>query len=106
MASTLETKASATTTHHVEDAAKATSVDDINPSHQEQEARDTEEIEKKYALPMREVLERHLEENQALVRRMRRKVDFRLVPMLSLLYMWAFIDRANLGNVRDLPFQI
>ncbi len=100
MADTPETKASATTMRHVEDAGKRASADDINPEHQEQEQRDADEIEKKYALPMREVLERHLEENQLLVRRMRRKVDFRLVPMLSLLYMWAFIDRANLGNVR------
>ncbi|KAF2093360.1 MFS general substrate transporter [Rhizodiscina lignyota] len=47
---------------------------------------------------MREALESHLDEDAARVRRILWKVDLRLVPMLSLLYMWAFIDRSNLGN--------
>ncbi|WWC85390.1 uncharacterized protein L201_000253 [Kwoniella dendrophila CBS 6074] len=29
-----------------------------------------------------------------------RKVDYRLIPMLSLLYLFSYIDRANLGNAK------
>jgi MFS family permease len=32
--------------------------------------------------------------------RILRKIDFRLVPMLALLYLLAFIDRSNIGNAR------
>lgn len=34
------------------------------------------------------------------VRRARRKIDFHLLPMLTLLYLLAFIDRGNIGNAR------
>lgn len=34
------------------------------------------------------------------VRRILRKVDYRLVPMLTLLYLLAFLDRGNIGKVR------
>ncbi|KAK3658394.1 hypothetical protein LTR56_001805 [Elasticomyces elasticus] len=33
-------------------------------------------------------------------RRILRKIDFRLVPVLSLLYLVAFIDRSNIGNAK------
>ena len=33
-------------------------------------------------------------------RRAIRKVDFRLVPLLSFLYLVAFIDRSNIGNAK------
>ncbi|KAM0748431.1 MFS general substrate transporter [Meredithblackwellia eburnea MCA 4105] len=33
-------------------------------------------------------------------RKLLRKVDFRLVPMLAICYLLAFIDRSNMGNVR------
>ncbi|KAG9185414.1 MFS general substrate transporter [Alternaria panax] len=39
-----------------------------------------------------------LEEKEAA--RVLRKVDMRLVPMLSLLYLVAFIDRSNIGNAK------
>lgn len=29
-----------------------------------------------------------------------RKMDIRLVPMLSALYLLAFLDRSNIGNVK------
>lgn len=32
--------------------------------------------------------------------RMFRKIDFRLVPVLALLYLAAHIDRANIGNAK------
>lgn len=37
----------------------------------------------------------HLELDEAEANRVLRKVDYRLVPMLSLLYLVAFIDRSN-----------
>lgn len=33
-------------------------------------------------------------------RRIRRKVDFRLLPILITLYTLAFLDRVNIGNAR------
>lgn len=36
-------------------------------------------------------------------RRALSKVDYRLVPLLSLLYLVAFIDRSNIGNVLITP---
>lgn len=33
-----------------------------------------------------------------------RKVDYRLVPLLSLLYLISHLDRANIGNVLDSLF--
>jgi hypothetical protein len=85
-----------TAMHHVEDAEKPK-----DPGHliSQQEQDDAEKLEEKYHIPLRAVLESHLEEDPKAVRRVMRKVDLRLVPMISLLYMWAFIDRSNLGNV-------
>ncbi len=37
--------------------------------------------------------------NDAAVKKIMRKVDFRLVPLLGLLYSWALIDRVNLPAV-------
>ena len=33
-------------------------------------------------------------------RKLLRKVDFRVLPLLSFLYLLAFLDRSNLGNAR------
>lgn len=33
-------------------------------------------------------------------KRILRKVDFRLVPVLALLYLLAFLDRSNIGNAK------
>ncbi|KAF2475581.1 MFS general substrate transporter [Lindgomyces ingoldianus] len=41
-----------------------------------------------------------VELNEAEARRILKKVDFRLVPLLSLLYLVAFIDRSNIGNAK------
>ncbi|KIY01560.1 uncharacterized protein Z520_03112 [Fonsecaea multimorphosa CBS 102226] len=84
-----------TAMHHVEDAEKQGHIKDLIS---EQEQHDADELEQKYHIPLKAVLESHLEEDPKTVRKVMRKVDLRLVPMLSLLYMWAFIDRANLGN--------
>ncbi|KAJ4361719.1 hypothetical protein N0V95_001612 [Ascochyta clinopodiicola] len=41
-----------------------------------------------------------VELDEAEASRVLRKVDYRLVPMLSLLYLVAFIDRSNIGNAK------
>lgn len=38
--------------------------------------------------------------NDAEAKRIRRKIDFRLLPQLILLYTLAFLDRVNIGNAR------
>jgi hypothetical protein len=30
--------------------------------------------------------------------KLRRKIDFRIIPIVSLLYLFCFIDRANIGK--------
>ena len=37
--------------------------------------------------------------------RIRRKIDFRLIPLLSLLYLLCFLDRTNIGNARLSTFE-
>jgi hypothetical protein len=32
-----------------------------------------------------------------------RKMDFRLIPMLALLYLLSFLDRSNIGNAKVYP---
>lgn len=51
-------------------------------------------------IPFREVLEAHADEDQRRVKKLMRKIDFRLITILALIYVWAYIDRSNLGNVR------
>jgi hypothetical protein len=94
MAGTLDTKS--IIMDHVEDSHKPTVLGDMMP-HKEQ--RDAETIEEKYHIPMKAVLESQLDQDPKKVKRIMRKVDLRLIPILSLLYMWAFVDRSNLGNV-------
>ena len=50
-------------------------------------------------LPVKEVIESHLIEDDERIRKIKRKVDLRLVGVLAILYVTAFLDRANLGNV-------
>ncbi|KAF2848328.1 MFS general substrate transporter [Plenodomus tracheiphilus IPT5] len=45
-------------------------------------------------------LEAQLVDDEAEANRVLRKVDMRLVPMLALLYLVAFIDRSNIGNAK------
>ncbi|KAI1619932.1 major facilitator superfamily domain-containing protein [Exophiala viscosa] len=87
--------------------SKTTSLDHVEDTHthgqqediiRQQLQHDAKELEEKYHIPIQAVLESHREEDPAVVRKVIRKVDLRLVPMLSVLYMWAFIDRSNLGN--------
>lgn len=34
-----------------------------------------------------------------------RKIDFYVVPTVAMLYLWCFIDRANIGNARLAGFE-
>jgi hypothetical protein len=34
------------------------------------------------------------------IRTLKRKLDYRLVPIWSLLYLFSFLDRSNVGNAR------
>lgn len=47
-----------------------------------------------------EVLASQLEGEEKKIKRIVRKLDFRLVLTMAVLYVWAFIDRGNLANVR------
>jgi hypothetical protein len=40
--------------------------------------------------------------NQGLAASAQRKLDLRLMPILTLVYLFAFIDRSNAGNARVL----
>jgi hypothetical protein len=51
------------------------------------------------ALHVNETLLQVADQDTAAVKRVIRKVDWRLVPMLGLLYSWAPIDRVNLPAV-------
>lgn len=97
MADASDTKGSAT--HHVERSYRRATHGDEMIIPYDQEQRDAQELQEIYHVPMKEVLESHLDQDPKVVKRILRKVDWRLVPMLSILFMWAFIDRANLGNV-------
>ena len=50
-------------------------------------------------LPVKEVIESHMTEDDERVKKILRKVDIRLVGVLAVLYVTAFLDRSNLGNV-------
>jgi membrane protein required for beta-lactamase induction len=70
----------------------------------EKELRDAEALrEVAPEIPLREVLEAHGDEDSRAVKKLMRKVDFRLITILALIYIWAYIDRSNLGNVCALP---
>jgi hypothetical protein len=43
-------------------------------------------------------IDRELVDDKALEKRVTRKVDIRLVPMLCMLYMTAYLDRTNIGR--------
>ena len=98
----VDSESKSTATAHVEDTQRQAQLAEVITQRQYEDA---EKLQEKYHIPLKAVLEGQLEEDPQAVRKVMRKVDWRLVPMLSLLYMWAFIDRANLGNVRHLLSQ-
>ncbi|KAF2271751.1 MFS general substrate transporter [Westerdykella ornata] len=59
-----------------------------------------EHVEDKAVISDGEVEANHVEVSEAEARRILAKVDYRLVPMLALLYLVAFIDRSNIGNAK------
>ena len=88
---------------------------DSQPAHIETLERDKQTIKLEQAhqrthiaddVPIQEALEQHLDEDPKRLRRIKRKLDLRLTFMLACLYTCAFIDRANLGNVRETSVDI
>lgn len=55
----------------------------------------TEDVAEKTSNSSAELEAQHVELDEAESARVLRKVDMRLVPMLALLYLVAFIDRSN-----------
>ncbi|KAF2875211.1 major facilitator superfamily domain-containing protein [Massariosphaeria phaeospora] len=49
---------------------------------------------------LNDAIQAEVDRDEQEVRRIIRKVGFRLVPILGLLYMWALIDRVNLPNIQ------
>ena len=47
---------------------------------------------------LNDAIHAEIDKDEKRVRQIIRKVDFRMVPILGLLYMWALIDRVNLPN--------
>jgi len=60
----------------------------------------TEDVAEKTSNSSAELEAQHVELDEAESARVLRKVDMRLVPMLALLYLVAFIDRSNIGNAK------
>jgi hypothetical protein len=54
------------------------------------------------SIHLNDAIQAEIDKDEKRVRRIIRKVDFRMVPILGLLYMWALIDRVNLPNVSEL----
>ncbi|KAI9741502.1 MAG: hypothetical protein M1818_004308 [Claussenomyces sp. TS43310] len=52
------------------------------------------------SLANEEIQESSLDHGSKLARRVRRKCDFRLVPILGALYLTAFLDRTNIANAK------
>ena len=49
---------------------------------------------------LNDTIQAEIDKDEKRVRKIIRKVDFRMVPILGLLYMWALIDRVNLPNIQ------
>ena len=65
--------------------------------HQDKENDDAVFHENKDEVDMRETVQQF---DNAETRKILRKVDWRVLPILSFLYLLAFLDRSNLGNAR------
>lgn len=49
---------------------------------------------------LNDAIQAETDKDEKRVRRIIRKVDLRMVPILGMLYMWALIDRVNLPNIQ------
>jgi hypothetical protein len=72
----------------------ATSGIDVKDASWDKEQR-TENLAEKQSTSSGELEAQHVELDEAEANRVLRKVDYRLVPILALLYLVAFIDRSN-----------
>ncbi|RTE69223.1 hypothetical protein BHE90_016399 [Fusarium euwallaceae] len=72
----------------------------INPAHHSQDS-EVSSPEKGVVKPVTEHEEDTLQEfSPAETKRLLRKLDWSLLPLLSMLYLLSFLDRANIGNAR------
>lgn len=72
----------------------------INPAHHSQDP-EVSSPEKGVVKPVTEHEEDTLREFSPVeTKRLLRKIDWSLLPLLSLLYLLSFLDRANIGNAR------
>jgi len=69
-------------------------------THQEEHIVDESRLDNN--IHLNEIIQAEVDKDEERVRKIIRKVDFRMVPILGLLYMWALIDRVNLPNVREI----
>lgn len=51
------------------------------------------------SMPKVEAIETVTDVEEAELRKLRKKVDFRLVPILALLYLISFVDRSNIKSI-------
>lgn len=88
-----------TTTISHDDAARrsSTSMDDTKSG--EKQVEDVK-VEGETGLHDDSHLESGAEWDEASVQRLIRKIDWRLIPFLALLYLLSFLDRTNIGNAR------
>ena len=64
------------------------------------QAHDVDESYLDEGIRLNEAIQTEIDKDEKRVRKIIRKVDFRMVPILGLLYMWALIDRVNLPNIQ------
>ncbi|KAH7161811.1 major facilitator superfamily transporter [Dactylonectria macrodidyma] len=79
---------------HEVDLERPESLSDAKPAHQE-----FERVQRLDDLPDPDVGKSD-EERAAIDKKLMRKVDWMLIPWLSLLYLLSFLDRTNIGNAR------
>lgn len=82
----------------------ATANDDVKRDITSSDNQKIEDLAEKTSNSSGEVEAQHVELDDKEAARVLRKVDYRLVPMLSLLYLVAFIDRSNMYLSRLFQF--
>ncbi|KAH7383871.1 major facilitator superfamily domain-containing protein [Pyrenochaeta sp. MPI-SDFR-AT-0127] len=78
----------------------ASATDDVKRDITSRDDKKIEDLNEKTSTASGELEAQQVEYDEKEAQRVLRKVDLRLVPMLSLLYLVAFIDRSNIGNAK------
>lgn len=77
---------------HSEDLKRSDTSLDVKPG--ETQIDDTSNVKESSAL------ESAVEWDESATKKLIRKIDWRLIPFLALLYLLSFLDRTNIGNAR------